>query len=69
MHVESPRYQNKLHDIFFEGAAEAGIPQNLNFNDWGHGPVRKKRLSACQPGVNLRVNIACLVNCPCICII
>ena len=39
MHVESPRYQNKLHDIFFEGAAQAGISQNLNFNDWGHGPV------------------------------
>ena len=39
MHVENPRYRNKLHDVFFDGAKEAGIPQNLNFNDWGHSPV------------------------------
>ena len=40
MHVESPRYENKLHDAFFRGAQEAGIPRNRNFNDWGHAQVR-----------------------------
>ena len=39
MHVESPRYENKLHDVFFKGAEEAGIPRNVNFNDWGQHPV------------------------------
>ena len=40
MHVESPRYENKLHAAFFRGAQEAGIPRNSNFNDWGHAQVR-----------------------------
>jgi hypothetical protein len=40
MHVENPRYQNKLHDVFFQAAEEAGIPKNPNFNDWGHSQVR-----------------------------
>lgn len=45
MHVESPRYQNKLHDVFFKGAEEAGIPRNSNFNDWSQHPVRN---NACK---------------------
>ena len=40
MHVESPRYQNPMHSEFFKAAAEIGIPQNPNFNDWGHSQVR-----------------------------
>lgn len=39
MHVESPRYQNKLHDVFFKAAQEAGIPRNVNFNNWSHKQV------------------------------
>ena len=39
MHVESPRYHNKLHDVFFKAAEEAGIPKNGNFNDWRQGQV------------------------------
>ena len=40
MHVESPRYENKLHDVFFQAAEQAGIPRNPNFNDWRRSPVR-----------------------------
>lgn len=36
MHVEDPRYQNKMHDVFFDAAAEAGLPHNEDFNDWSH---------------------------------
>ncbi|KAI8103262.1 hypothetical protein M9435_004601 [Picochlorum sp. BPE23] len=36
MHVENPRYNNFLHQTFFEAAKEIGIPANLDFNDWRH---------------------------------
>lgn len=34
MRVENPRYTNPLHDVFFKTAANAGISQNNDFNDW-----------------------------------
>lgn len=34
MHVENPRYNNKLHDVFFQASQEAGVPYNPDFNDW-----------------------------------
>jgi choline dehydrogenase len=39
MRVENPRYENPLHDRFFEAAEQAGIPRNDNFNNWGHSQV------------------------------
>jgi len=36
MHVEDPRYENKMHDVFFNAAAEQGLPANDDFNDWSH---------------------------------
>lgn len=36
MCVENPRYQNKLHDVFFNAAASIGLPYNSDFNDWSH---------------------------------
>ncbi|CAL8465624.1 g5160 [Coccomyxa elongata] len=35
MRVENPRYNNPLHDVFFQAAQQAGIPENDNFNNWG----------------------------------
>lgn len=34
MRVENPRYENPLHESFFQAARQAGIPENPNFNDW-----------------------------------
>ena len=34
MRVENPRYNNPLHEAFFQAARQAGIPENNNFNDW-----------------------------------
>eukprot|EP00891_Asterochloris_glomerata_P004901 jgi/Astpho2/4901/Aster-05830 len=34
MHVENPRYQNPLHDVFFQAAKEKGLTFNPDFNDW-----------------------------------
>jgi fatty acid photodecarboxylase len=34
MRVESPRYENYLHDAFFAAAAAWGLPANPDFNDW-----------------------------------
>ncbi|KAK9820721.1 hypothetical protein WJX74_003026 [Apatococcus lobatus] len=34
MHVESPRYHNELHDVFFEAARQYGLKANPDFNDW-----------------------------------
>lgn len=48
MHVENPRYQNKLHDVFFQAAEEAGIPKNPNFNDWGHSQEGYGEFQVCQ---------------------
>lgn len=42
MRVENPRYTNPLHDLFFKAAAQAGIPENDNFNDW-----RRSQVSDC----------------------
>lgn len=39
MHVEDPRYENKMHDVFFNAAAEQGLPANDDFNDWSHPQV------------------------------
>lgn len=50
MRVENPRYTNPLHDLFFEAARQAGIPENDNFNDWGHSQViRSSPLGAAAP--------------------
>lgn len=43
MHVEDPRYENKMHDVFFRAAAESGLPANEDFNDWSHSQVRQGR--------------------------
>ena len=40
MHVENPRYQNSLHDLFFQAAKEKGLRQNPDFNDWSHAQAR-----------------------------
>lgn len=34
MKVESPRYDNPLHEEFFRAAQAAGLPANDDFNDW-----------------------------------
>jgi choline dehydrogenase-like flavoprotein len=34
MKVESPRYENILHDAFFQSAAAAGLQANDDFNNW-----------------------------------
>lgn len=34
MRVEDPRYDNPLHQAFFDAAAAAGLPANPDFNDW-----------------------------------
>lgn len=34
--VENPRYQHRLHDVFFKSAQAAGWPSNPDFNDWSH---------------------------------
>ncbi len=39
MRVENPRYNNPLHEAFFQAARQAGIPENSNFNDWRRGQV------------------------------
>ena len=39
MNVENPRYENRLHDVFFKAAEEAGLAPNLDFNDWSHPQV------------------------------
>ncbi len=39
MAVENPRYHNKLHDVFFDAAAQIGLPANDDFNDWSHSQV------------------------------
>ena len=40
MNVENPRYENRLHDVFFKAAEEAGLAHNTDFNDWSHPQVR-----------------------------
>ncbi len=49
MRVENPRYNNPLHEAFFQAAHQAGIPENPNFNDWrrkqvGCWPLRSPAL-------------------------
>ena len=39
MHVENPRYENSLHSVFFEAAAQKGFRANPDFNDWSHPQV------------------------------
>ena len=34
MKVEDPRYRSRLHDAFFEAAAQKGLEANDDFNDW-----------------------------------
>ena len=48
MHVESPRYHNKLHDVFFEAAQQYGLEANPDFNDWSHSQVGAMSLN-CSP--------------------
>ena len=40
MHVENPRYQNRLHDVFFEAAEQSGMQLNPDFNDWSRPQVQ-----------------------------
>jgi hypothetical protein len=49
MRVENPRYTNPLHDLFFQAAAQAGIPENDNFNDWRRPQVTRKPKLGNQP--------------------
>ena len=46
MHVESPRYHNKLHDVFFEAARQYGLKPNSDFNDWSRSQVGACLLNA-----------------------
>lgn len=39
MHVEQPRYHNRLHDLFFQACEGAGLPANPDFNDWSRPQV------------------------------
>lgn len=34
MHVENPRYSSKMHEIFFQTAAQMGLTPNSDFNNW-----------------------------------
>ena len=51
MRVENPRYENPLHDRFFEAAAQAGIPANDNFNNWGHSQAGPSLLHGCLSAI------------------
>ncbi len=42
MHVEDPRYENEMHDVFFSAAKEVGLQYNPDFNDWSHQQVRRR---------------------------
>ena len=44
MRVENPRYNNPLHEAFFQAARQAGIPENSNFNDWRKSQVHHPAL-------------------------
>ncbi len=48
MRVENPRYNNPLHEAFFQAARQAGIPENNNFNDW-----RTSQVMLRQSGITL----------------
>ena len=50
MRVENPRYNNPLHEAFFQAARQAGIPENNNFNDWRTSQVM---LLLWQSGITL----------------
>ena len=39
MNVEDPRYRSKLHDAFFEAAAQRGLKANDDFNDWSRSQL------------------------------
>lgn len=45
MRVENPRYNNPLHEAFFQAARQAGIPENNNFNDW-------RKTQVCSPCIS-----------------
>ena len=45
MRVENPRYNNPLHEAFFQAARQAGIPENTNFNDWRTNQVHLPRIA------------------------
>ena len=34
--IDSPRYYNKMHDVFFNACKEIGLNKNEDFNDWSH---------------------------------
>jgi choline dehydrogenase-like flavoprotein len=74
--VETPRYHNYLHDVFFKAASELGIPANPDFNDWrhdqsGHGDFQvmqdRGRRSDCyssylRPVMKVRDNLQVLTD-------
>ena len=39
MHVENPRYSSKMHEIFFQTAAQMGLTPNSDFNNWSQDQV------------------------------
>ena len=39
MRVENPLCNNPLHDVFFQAAWQAGIPENDNFIEWRRSQV------------------------------
>jgi choline dehydrogenase-like flavoprotein len=42
MNVERPRYENPLHENFFEACANVGMVANPDFNNWDHPQVCHK---------------------------
>ena len=51
MHVENPRYENRLHDVFFKAAEQSGLKLNPDFNDWSRPQVKPSRTLGYQISV------------------
>ena len=73
MRVENPRYNNPLHDVFFQASQQAGIPENDNFNNWGRSQVRAPLFPAhCTieknscPSVRLKRCMVLAQTCTCV---
>ena len=55
-----PAVYQPLHDLFFKAAGQAGIPENDNFNDWGHSQVGSRRAQHSLKYISvLHTTIAC----------
>ncbi|KAK9915579.1 hypothetical protein WJX75_001098 [Coccomyxa subellipsoidea] len=63
MRVENPRYNNPLHEVFFQAAKQAGIPENDNFNDWRRSQVGYGEFQVTQSRVAVSRGVTFQLNC------